>query len=293
MFAEIKGTERKKARAAYRRTFFWGLMAVGALVSLNRFTDYLSILKPATEQQTKGCVQSYDDDTLRIAIIGDSWAEYHADRHGSCDTLFAKEAATYISTPVICRIWGRAGALTNQVYYDLLNGKDNEAYGMQTPLAWHPDYCVIMTGINDLLKKRSTDDYVADYNLIVQCLLRHGICPVVMDVPTVDVEWVVSNRAFYKRWIQYVIAQVAGTYSTDVQAFRQALRDMLKTTGLRDSVLFIAANDWTPKGWQDTTCYRKDHLHLNDRGYQMLDSYLAKEILRHVSAVNGNRTADK
>lgn len=295
MFVEIRGTKRKKigVKAASRRAFFWGLMVIVALVSVKRFTAYLSILKPATEQQTIGRVQPYDDDTLRIAIIGDSWAEYHADCHGSCDTLFAREAALYISRPVICRIWGRAGALTNQVYYDLLDGNGNDACGIRSLLGWHPDYCVIMSGINDLLKKRSMDDYVADYNLIVRCLLCHGICPVVMDIPMVDVDWVISNRAFYKRWIQYVIAQVAGTYSADVPAFRLALREMLKSTGLQDSVLFIAADDWTPTGWQDTTCYRKDRLHLNDRGYQMLDSYLAKEILRHVASLNGKKRLPK
>lgn len=98
-----------------------------------------------------------DDDTLRVAVIGDSWAEFHMTL--KCDTLFEQYGRRLTTNPIKCMNRGKGGAKSKEVYHYMFRSQTQEVPWMhdictQPLLEKHPDYCVIMVGINDTWKKR-------------------------------------------------------------------------------------------------------------------------------------------
>ena len=44
-------------------------------------------------------------------------------------------------------------------------------------------------------------------------------------------------------------------------------------------IIFIPSTEWNPKGFKDSrNLYLEDHIHLNNRGYYLLDSCIATHI---------------
>ena len=81
------------------KRFLWGaafvvltLLAVFYLIPLCRFYYVPEELPPYTVRTT------HQDDTLRIAIIGDSWADYHT--HLSGDTIMVNAAKKISKVPL-------------------------------------------------------------------------------------------------------------------------------------------------------------------------------------------------
>ena len=73
---------------------------------------------------------------------------------------------------------------------------------------------------------------------------------------------------------------LTGVIRDDITPFREGLKEMLKETGLGDSVLFIPADHWIPAGHNySEEVYQEDHVHINYQGYHVLDSCIISEIL--------------
>ena len=198
-----------------------------------------------------------DDDTLRVAVIGDSWAEFHMTLN--CDTLFQ--------------------------YYYMFRSQTQEHSWMhdictQPLLEEHPDYCVIMVGINDTWKKRPISYYTGNYRLIIRLLLANHIRPVVVEIPDFEMgEWLDLHRR-RQRIIYRVYSVFTGVIKDDITPFREGLKKMLKETGLGDSVLFIPVDHWIPEGHNySEEIYQEDHVHINYQGYHVLDSCIISEII--------------
>lgn len=224
-----------------------------------------------------------DDDTLRVAVIGDSWAQYHMTLN--CDTLFEQYGKRLTSKPIKCMTRGKNGAKTKDTYYYMFKSHTQEYSWMhdictQPLLEEHPDYCVIMAGINDAWKKRPVSYYTGNYRLIIRLLLANKIRPVVMEIPDFDMEnWINIHRKRQK-YLYRFYSFFTGVMEDDITPFRDGLRKMLKDTGLGDSVLFIPADHWIPQNHQySEEIYLKDHIHLNYQGYHVLDSCIVSDII--------------
>jgi lysophospholipase L1-like esterase len=233
-----------------------------------------------------------DDDTLRVAVIGDSWAEYHMTLN--CDTLFEQYVKRLTSKPIKCMTRGKGGAKTKDAYYYMFKSQTQEYSWMhdictQPLLEEHPDYCVIMAGINDAWKKRPVSYYTGNYRLIIRLLLANKIRPVVMEIPDFDMEnWINVHRKRQKLLYRFY-SIFTGVVEDDITPFRDGLRKMLKDTGLGDSVLFIPANHWIPQDHQySEEIYLSDHIHLNYQGYHVLDSCIVSDILNDYSKKTKN-----
>lgn len=103
-----------------------------------------------------------DDDTLRVAVIGDSWAEYHMTLE--CDTIFCRFAQRLTSQPVKCFSIGHSGKTTKEVYYEMFYDHTVEHSWernrcSQPLIEQHPDYCIIMAGINDMRLSKPKEYY--------------------------------------------------------------------------------------------------------------------------------------
>jgi lysophospholipase L1-like esterase len=176
-----------------------------------------------------------DDDTLRVAVIGDSWAEFHMTLN--CDTLFQLYGSRLTSRPIKCMTRGKGGAKTKDVYYFMFRNQTHEYSWMhdictQPLLEEHPDYCVIMVGINDTWKKRPVSYYTGNYRLIIRLLLANHIRPVVMEIPDFEMgEWLNENRR--RQRILYSFYSVfTGVIKDDITPFRDGLKKMLKENHL-------------------------------------------------------------
>lgn len=223
------------------------------------------------------------DDTLRVAIIGDSWAEFHTTLH--CDTIFHLYANRMTKQPVRCVSRGKGGAMSKEIYYFMFSSLTEEHPWepdrcTQPLIEAHPDYCVVFAGINDAIFQRSTSYYAGNLRNIYRLLLHNGIRPVAMEIPMVDAASAIDYKTFFKREAYHLKSFLLGTRGNQVPQYRQALEDMLDKTGLRDSVLFIHADQWNPAGWRDTTAFTRDRIHLNIQGYHVLDSCIAAEVIR-------------
>ena len=223
------------------------------------------------------------DDTLRVAVIGDSWAELH--RMFNCDTLFQHYGGRLIAKPIKCMTRGKIGAKSKDVYYYMFRSQTQEYSKMQDIctqplLEEHPDYCVVMVGINDVWKKRPVSYYTGNYRLIIRLLLANDIRPVVMEIPDFALkEWLNKHRK-RQSYLYRAYSVFTGVIQDDITPFRNGLMEMLKTSGLSDSVLFIPADHWIPKNHQySEKYYQKDHVHITDQGYRKLDSCVVSEII--------------
>lgn len=224
-----------------------------------------------------------NDDTLRVAVIGDSWAEWHMTLN--CDTLFQQYGGRLTTKPIKCMTRGKGGAKSKDVYYYMFREYTQEFSWMhdictQPLLEQHPDYCVVMVGINDTWKKRPVSYYAGNYRLIIRLLLANNIRPVVMEIPDFEMgEWLNIHRK-RKRFLYRIYSYFNGVVADDITPFRNGLKEMLKDTRLGDSVLFIPANHWIPQDHHySEEIYQTDHIHLNYQGYHVLDSCIVSEII--------------
>lgn len=224
-----------------------------------------------------------DDDTLRVAIIGDSWAEWHMTLN--CDTLFEQFGRRLTTKPIKCMTRGKGGAKSKEVYHYMFRSQTQEYSWMhdictQPLLEEHPDYCVVMVGINDTWKKRPVSYYTGNYRLIIRLLLANHIRPVVMEIPDFEMgEWLNSHRR-RQRILYRLYSYFTGVVEDDITPFREGLKSMLKETGLSDSVLFIPKDHWIPENHHySEEIYQEDHVHINYQGYHVLDSCIISEII--------------
>lgn len=224
-----------------------------------------------------------NDDTLRVAVIGDSWAEYHMSL--DCDTLFEQYAGKLTSKPIKCMTRGKGGAKTKDVYYYMFRSHTQEYSWMhdictQPLLEEHPDYCVIMVGINDAWKKRPVSYYTGNYRLIIRLLLANHIRPVVMEIPDFDLTGWLNMHKYTIRIPYRIYSFFNGVVTDDISPFRDGLKKMLTDTKLGDSVLFIPADHWIPEEHNySEEIYLRDHIHLNYQGYHVLDSCIVSDMI--------------
>ena len=225
----------------------------------------------------------HKDDTLRIAFIGDSWADYHTLLSG--DTMVVNSAKRIFIHPVKTQTRGKKGALSKEVYYFMYSDKTIEhSYEpdrcIQPLIEEHPNYCVIFAGINDVTYLRPTSYYAENMRLIIRLLLHNDIRPVVMEIPIVNFTEPMQRKRFRERWFYRIRSILMGTQNNQGSDYQNALKEMLAKTGLQDSVMYISAKQWNPGGSVDITMFLVDRLHLNLNGYHVLDSCIATEIIK-------------
>lgn len=282
---ELYTVYRFLVRIRRLKWLWWSMALLGVLIyagyQANLFID--REFRVAEELPFYHVAPRHNDDTLRVAVIGDSWAEWHMTLN--CDTLFEIYGGRLTTKPIKCMTRGKGGAKSKDVYYYMFRSHTQEQSWThdictQPLLEEHPDYCVIMVGINDTWKKRPISYYTGNYRLIIRLLLANQIRPVVMEIPDFEMgEWLDTHRR-RQRYLYRIYSYFTGVVEDDITPFREGLKDMLKETGLSDSVLFIPADHWIPKNHQySEDIYQEDHVHINYQGYHVLDSCIVTEII--------------
>lgn len=213
-----------------------------------------------------------DDDTLHVAMYGDSWVGLHPNK------FLYKHIG---DKPVLLKCCGEGGYTSGQIYNLMFSSREIIEEGVH--------YCIVIAGINDANANIGRKYYCSNYRLILRHLLDLGIRPVVIEIPDVDL-----TRVYGKKPIKDMLCDVYRAILTasplyETEAYRKYLRNFLDETGLMDSVVYIGVDSWNPIGYRDSSLYLDDGIHLNALGYKKLDSCVLRKIEEDFKNQSNNR----
>ena len=220
-------------------------------------------------------IQTHDDDTIRVAYIGDSWAYGHRNMRCIIDTLISNA----IGSAVEVRTAGISGLTSKNVYYGLFRNDS-----MKSVIEWGPDFCFVVAGINDSDRKIGVNYYKENMRLIIELLLEHHITPVILEIPSYNIRYSYERRN-RKVKLNYLVSMLLTWSDMDcIDEYRKAYNEMIEEQGWYDKVITIRTRDWNPNGYKDKrNLYDEGQMHLNSKGYYVLDSCIANKILEKVS----------
>lgn len=144
-----------------------------------------------------------------------------------------------------------------------------------------PDYCIISAGINDSNLKLGCDFYQYHIRLIVDFLLRNEIVPVIIEIPDYNIEKVYSESSLMQKIRRHFSMAVTGSSLDCRDENRQALNYMVEQNDYSSKVIIIRKQQWNAFGYMDPRhFYKDDGIHLNEKGYEFLDSSITQSIFK-------------
>ncbi len=232
-----------------------------------------SYYAPARLYSPYNTIQHHDD-TIRIAYIGDSWAFGHQFHQCKIKELLENK----LHCPVIVSSYGISGLTSKEIYHAFF-----ELDSLKHFIEKGYDYCFISAGINDTYKKMSTSYYQESKDCIIQFLLANHIHPIIQEIPDYNIQRAYERQTMKKKLIRRISMVVNGTEFDCKQQFRDALDELIQAKGYQDKVTVIRYKSWNKSYENDLKeLYNDDQMHLNDKGYAVLDSAIAQEILAHI-----------
>lgn len=220
-------------------------------------------------------VLSHHDDTLRVVMIGDSWAGMHDE--GSLDSFLQRQLNDLTTSPVKVKSRGRGGEKSRGIYNLMFEyGK----YGTRPILSEGPDYCIVMAGINDAASNMGVRQYLFHYKLILDFLLSINVRPVVVEIPDVNIWALYSQKPIKDLFGDYLKSLMTGCDMYNFHEYREALLSMLREEDLMKKIVLIPMKEWN--GNEETinkSLFLEDQIHLNRKGYELLDSCIAFKII--------------
>lgn len=247
-------------------------LVLGMIVVVLAFVLYYAnnpCYKPAVQMYGL-TINHHDDDTLRIAYIGDSWACLHQNIPTVIDSLITVET----SMPVVIRNAGVGGLISKEIYYSLFKDKS-----FRDVVEWGPDFCFISAGINDTNKKSGRSNYKENMRLIIALLLENSITPVILEIPYYDIWYTFRQMEFITKYRS--IRSMIWTWSAlnCIDDYSNALDDLLEEQQWQKDVIIVRRQCWNPQGYEgQKDMYTEDRMHVNLAGYHQLDSCIASEI---------------
>lgn len=225
-------------------------------------------------------VEQNDDDTIRVLLLGDSWAAMHY----SMDSFLCSKIHEKISQPVIVVSQGKGGEKSRGIYRLLF---DNDSLGMRKLIRSGADYCVVFAGINDAAANLGTKQYCYHYMLILDFLLDIDIRPVVVEIPDVDIWHLYSGKKIKDFIADFSRSVMTGCKMYDMSNYRESLYETLKENHYLDSVLYISSTLWNNKDMTiNPVLFLPDRIHLNKEGYKKLDERIADAIKKDILFAN-------
>lgn len=233
----------------------------------------------ADEIVTQKPTKTHKGDSLIVIFIGDSWASYHFqyDHHlKTCIDTNVKKPTKVISK-------GTVGAKTKTIYKDMHTDSPS---GTKELIELQPDYAIVSAGINDAVAKMGTDNYCHHYNLIIKELLSTGIKPIIIDMPQVDYRAVYQRESMIAKIRHHISSWITGAPLWTFDNYRLALQSLIRHE-INKQLIYIPASEWNPEGYADSRMlYKEDHIHLNEKGYFLLDSCITSKIYHDMTTTH-------
>lgn len=234
------------------------------------YYSYCPCYRPAVKQ-TGLNVLHHNDDTIRIAYIGDSWAYNHKEMKCVIDSTIQAQ----IGKPVQLRNVGAGGLTSKEIYKGIFANKE-----FKSVVEWGPDFCFVSAGINDSNIKNGRDNYKENMRLLTSLLLDNHITPVILEIPYYDIYhtfWEMSFVPMYRS-----IRSMLWTMSpiNCIDSYSNAYNDLVNEQQWQNDVITIRRDYWNPNGYEgQKELYTSDRMHLNQDGYFVLDSCIASQIV--------------
>ena len=200
---------------------------------------------------------------IKIGVIGDSWV------YGKKLDHAIEESMMTSGIPAEVVSSGHPGAKSRQIYRNLLNDKQSDAYSSNKILMDEDvDFLVVVAGVNDTSGHIGKEFYAQHLVLIIQAALDRGMSPIVVEVPECGIEEApaVSLLSWAKREI-YLRLFDNGKVDI-ISDYRKALHDSLSATIL-EKVTFVEFAE-IAQDYESKTALYANPSHLNKDGYEKL-----------------------
>ena len=249
------------------------IILVGSVYILFNLAEKVYRYYVQTKQMTTYRTAQHNDDTIRIAYIGDSWAYMHQ-QHKQC--LIPQMIKTHTHHPTKVYSYGLGGRTSKEIYEALFE----DSHLMNHLEKQGCDYCFISIGINDINKKKSVQSYKESMNGIICFFLSNNVHPIILEVPDFNVDKAYQRHPSYKKLINHLSMIVNKVPFDCKQMYRDALNDLIEERGYQNKISIIRYKSWNDDYTTDQKkLYKNDGFHLNDYGYAVLDSIIAKTII--------------
>ena len=250
------------------------LLAIAVIARIGyEFYNYYSFSDEIVTQYKK---VEHNNDTITVIFIGDSWAAYHS----QYDQNLKTSIETSINKPTNVISKGTVGAKTKTIYNKM---HDRSPSGTKDLIKLSPDYAIVSAGINDAVAKMGTENYCYHYNLIIKELLSAGIKPIIIDMPQVDYEEIYQRESIIAKIRHHISSWYTGAPLWSFDDYRIALQSLLNRNGFGKQLIYIPASEWNSEGYKDSRMlYKEDHVHLNEKGYFLLDSCITSYIYHDI-----------
>lgn len=209
---------------------------------------------------------------IEIGIIGDSWVAGNKLDKSIYDSLKAAGINANVTSS------GHPGAKSRQIFRNLFSDL-NEPYSSRN--LWenkHLDYMIILAGVNDTAGHIGSEFYTHHVLNIAKFAQSVGIFPIIVEIPEYDIENAPPEGAlsFFKRLIYRALFD--GMQNNVIANYRLALAE--KLTELQDYSYLIVKFDPFITDYNDAKDLYANALHLNEKGYRMLGSYIGEELAK-------------
>ena len=237
-----------------------------------QWRSFWSIAQPLPSYTTS----KKSDDTLRVVMIGDSWAALHSDL-GMDDYLHTLLEHDILG-PIAIISRGKGGEKSRGIYELMF---ETGGHGTKPLFQKGMDYCIISAGINDAAANIGTKQFCAHYRMILDFLLDHNIRPIIIEVPDVDLWHLYARKSKKDIIADYLRSTMSCCGMYNYSEYREALNKMLKNENLMEFVIYIPMREWNGKGTKlNDKLFMPDRIHLNKEGYKRLDASIANAIVR-------------
>ena len=210
----------------------------------------------------------HEDDTIRVAMIGDSWAALHS--QNMMDNLFQSILSDQTNLPVKMISKGKGGEKSRGIYQLMF---ENNKEGTKTIFAQGLDYCILSAGINDAAANLGPKLFCYHMRLILDFLLYNRIRPIILEIPDVNIWKVYNNKPIKDLVSDYIRSLMSHCRMYQIKEYRDSLYSMLLNENYMNSIIYIRMNEWngtTPN--INKQLFLNDQIHLNKKGYELLDS---------------------
>ena len=226
---------------------------------------------PPTERKAY-IIPHHQDDTLRIAYIGDSWAAMHIEH----ECLIAQLIEDRIHHPVKVSSFGIHGKTSKEIYENLFDNKEMHCFMIQGF-----DFCFISAGINDTYKKMSATYYRTGMDNIIHFMLTNHIHPIILEIPDYDIVKAYDRQQSIRKLLRKISIFITGSQIDCKQGFRNTLVRLIDENNYQHQVSILKYQEWNNDYQNDIKRYYLfDGMHLNQNGYNKLDSCLAQHIIQ-------------
>lgn len=256
-----------------KRCFSVFFVCIIAVVAFVLYYSSNPCYKPAAEQ-TGLSVVVHNDDTIRIAYIGDSWAF----RHKNVACIMDSIISNCTGKNVLIRNAGIGGLVSKEIYYSIFNKKE-----FKDVIEWGPDFCYISAGINDTNKKMGSYNYAENMRLIISLLLDNKIVPIIQEIPNYDISYTFMHMNTIS--MLRSLRSMLWTWSAlnCIEDYSKAFNTMVEEHYWQKDVIVIHRDSWNPYGYSgQKDIYTEDRMHINQKGYYMLDSCIASHIVLYL-----------